>query len=325
MNLLEMIGRKINSQGVISGERVNPRMPGAGLANFFALRGRKIVEACGTLWYSVPNRFLMSLPYQQPLEPIPDEIQALLRSSGALGVRFQSQHWPGIAGGVYVYRGRDYSLKSVHIKHRPRVRKGLETFEIRPVDEDELLNQGLQLNIDTLVRQGHFDREFGEANQWARFVRAVRECPEISAIGAFDEKRLCAYMITYREDGWLTILHQMSRQADLKSFPNHALTYWVTKAASEDPSLECVSYGIVPLISIEGLHEYKLRFGYQVIPYTCAVVLRPEFDFLLNNRFTQWGVQRLRYLWPNNQRLEMVDTILRGAAFTSRRKISENS
>jgi hypothetical protein len=302
-----------------------PKLPGAGLANFFSLRGRHIIEACGVLWYSVPNRFLMSLPYHQPLDPTPAEIQDLLRSSGAVGVRFLSQQWRGMAGGVYVYRGRDYDLKSVHIKHRPRVRKGLQTFEIHPVGEDNLLNQGLQLNRETMVRQGHYDPEFGEASQWARLVRALRDCPEIGAIGAFDGKRLSAYIITCREDRWLNILHQMSRQDDLKSFPNHALTFWVTKAASEDPSLEGVSYGLVPLISIEGLHEYKLRFGYQVLLCTCVVVLHPQLDLLLNNRLIRRGVQLLRYLRPDDQRLEMTDTILRGAAFTSRGWIKENS
>ena len=297
---------------------------GAGLARFFSLRGRRIAEACGALWYSVPNRFLMSLPYQQPLDPTHEEIKELLRTNGALGVRFPSQRWRGMAGGVYIYRGREYELKTVHIKHRPRVRKGLETFEIRPVEEDDLLNQGLQLNRETMMRQGHFDPEFGETGQWTRLVRAMRDCPEISALGAFHGKSLAAYMIISREDRWLNILHQMSRQEDLRFFPNHALTFWVTKAASEDPFLEGVSYGLVPLISIEGLHEYKLRFGYQVLPCNCVVVLHPQLNFLLNNRLAQGGVQLLRQIRPNDQRLEMMETILRGAELTSRGDLKED-
>jgi hypothetical protein len=117
----------------------------------------------------------------------------------------------------------------------------------------------------------------------------------------------------------------MSRQDDLKAFPNHDLTYWVTKTASEDPSLEGVSYGLVPLISIEGLHEYKLRFGYQVIPHTCVVVLRGRFDLLLNNRLTRWGVKRLRQVWPEDQRFEMMDTVLHGAALASDGRIKRSS
>ena len=325
MELSKIDRRKNIPQKVFPREGITQNLPGAGLAKFLALRGRKIAEACGALWYSVPNRFLMSLPYQHPLDPMPDEIQALLHTSGAIGLRFQSREWPGIPGGVYVYRGRDYSLNSVQIKHRPRVRKGLQTYEIRLVEPDDLLSQGLQLNRDTMLRQGHYDPEFGEAHQWARLVKAVYECPEISAIGAFDSKRLCAYMITCREDGWINILHQMSRQDALKSHPNHVLTYSVTKAASEDASLEGISYGLVPLISIEGLDEYKLRFSYQVMPYHNVIVLRPEVNLLLNNRFARRGVEWLRHLRPDDQRIEMVDTILRGATVTSRGLIKEHS
>jgi len=300
------------------GKGATPNLPGKGLANFFALRGRQIIEACGALWYSVSSRFLMSIPYQQPLEPTIESVHALLRSSGAAGVRFSSQQWHGIPGGVYVYQGKGYDLRSIHIKHRPRVRKGLQTFEIRDLEEDDLLNQGIQLNRETMMRQGHYDPEFGEMVQWARLVKAMGDCPEIRAVGAFDGKRLCAYMITCREDRWLNILHQMSRQDDLKSFPNHVLTFRITKAASEDSSLDGVSYGLVPLISIEGLHEYKTRFGYQILPRTCAVVLRPGLSLFLNNRFARLGVQQLRRLLPEEQRLEMAETILRGAAYTSR-------
>jgi hypothetical protein len=193
------------------------------------------------------------------------------------------------------------------------------------VEEEDLQIQGLQLNRETMVRQGHYDPEFGEGSQWVRFVRAMRDCPEIGAIGAFDGKRLCAYMITCREDGWLNILHQMSRQDDLKLFPNHALTFWVTKAAAEDPSLEGISYGVMPLVLIEGLHEYKLRFGYQVLPRSCVVVFRSRVDLLLNNRLVRGGVHLLCRLRPEHQRLEMVETILRGAAFSSRSSLNGNS
>jgi len=293
------------------------KLPGSGLAKFFALRGRPIMDGCSSLWYSAPHRFLISLPYQQPLNPAPEAIQALLRSSKASGVRFMSRQWGGISGGVYVCCDRKYSLDTIHKKNRTAVRRALETYEIRHVKEGELLGQGLQLNRETMARQGRYDPEFGEEGQWSRFVKAIPECPEIEAFGAFVGKRLCAYLITCREDRWLNILHQMSRPDDLKSYPNHVLTYSVTKAACEDPSLKGVSYGLVPLIVNNGLHEYKIRLGYSVIPQSCVVVLRPELNLFLNNRFVRWGVNLFCRLRPNDRRLEMTGTILRAAEATS--------
>jgi hypothetical protein len=59
---------------------------GAGLAKFFELRGRQIFEGSGVLWYSVPNAFLVSLPYRQQVDPSQAEVRVLLRPSGAAGL-----------------------------------------------------------------------------------------------------------------------------------------------------------------------------------------------------------------------------------------------
>ncbi len=293
------------------------RLPGACLADFFELRGRRIYEACGVLWYSVPGRFLMSLPYQQPLTPSRRDLHELLASSGSAGVRFLSDGWPGLESGIYVRMRGDYNLSSVHHKHRPRVRKGLDAFEIRPVEPEELTDQALEINLETMARQGRYDPEFAQPGPWRRLVRAIERCPNVSAIGALSGRQLAAYMIVCEEDRWLHMIHQMSRADMLPSFPNHALTYFVTKSAAENPSLDGVCYGLVSLVGNEGLHEYKLRFGYTVIRRSCAFVLNPWLDRILNNRIARWVVERLRKARPDDQRMEMMETVLRGAALTA--------
>jgi hypothetical protein len=144
------------------------------MAKFFEHCGRRIFEGCGVLWYSVPNGFLASLPFQQPLDPSQEEVRALLRSSDAAGVRFPSLQWHGIEGGVYLHCGLNYTLQSINANHRPRVRKGMETFEVRQVPEEVLLQQGIQLIHNTMRRQIHYDPEFGDPDRWPRLVKAIR-------------------------------------------------------------------------------------------------------------------------------------------------------
>ena len=52
--------RNVNTQ-----DAAHLRFPGSVLARFLEYRGRKIVRACGAVWYAAPGRFLMSLPYQR--------------------------------------------------------------------------------------------------------------------------------------------------------------------------------------------------------------------------------------------------------------------
>jgi hypothetical protein len=291
--------------------RVQP--PGSVLARFLELRGRRIIRGCGALWYTVAGRFLMSLPYQAMLNPDTGELRRMIREAGACGARFPSLTWTGLEGGLYVLRSRNYDIGSLHVKHRPRVRHGLQRFEVRRAEKAELLRQGCELNLSTMARQGRYDSEFGDRRQWERLVESAFACPGISFMAAYSGERLAAYMVTCREQNWLHILHQMSRQEDLPDFPNHLLTYTVTKQATTDPSLEAVCYGYVPLFAAAGLHEYKLRFGYEMVPHRSAIQLHPVLSTVLNHRIGRAAVQAARRLRPESQDLETVQTVLEGA------------
>lgn len=274
------------------------------------------MKALGAVWYSVPGRFLMSLPYQAMLNPDPVELRQLIRETGAFGARFPSTQWTGLESGLYVRRRAEYDLESVHAKHRPRVRRGLECFDVRPATRAQLISQGRALNLSTMARQGRYDPEFGERRKWETLVEAAFACSEVSFPAAFRGSRLAAYMVTCREHRWLHILHQMSNEEDLPNFPNHVLTYVVTQQAAADESLDAVCYGYVPLFAADGLHEYKLRFGYELVPHHSIIQFHPALDFVLNSRVTRAAVRVARFLNHKNQDLETIESVLKGACWS---------
>jgi hypothetical protein len=125
-------------------------------------------------------------------------------------------------------------------------------------------------------------------------------------------------MVTCRDQKWLHILHQMSLQESLSDFPNHLLTYTVTKQATTDASLDAVCYGYVPLFAADGLHEYKLRFGYEMVSHQSAIQLHPALNTLLNHPAALTAVRALRRLRRQDQRLETLETVLGGARCSRR-------
>lgn len=290
-----------------------PQFPGSTLARFLELRGRRIIQACAAAWYTVPGRFLMSLPYERMLHPQPEELQRMLRDTHTFGARFPSLAWSGLASGLYVLRPGPYDISTLHVKHRPRVRRAQACFEFRPARKSELIDQGRALNLATMERQNRYDPEFGDRRRWERFVEAAFACPGISVPAVFAGQRLSAYMVVCRELGWLHILHQMSRLEDLPDFPNHLLTYSVTSQAAADPSLEAVSYGYVPLFAADGLHEYKLRFGYRLIPHQSAIQLHPAVKAVAEHPVARSLMRLARRLRPADQRLETIESVLHGA------------
>jgi hypothetical protein len=305
-------GRPSASAGTAA-DAATAETPGGVLAGFMELRGRPIVRGCGVLWYTTPGKFLMSLPHQRMLDPDPAELHRMICEAGVCGVRFPSSRWSGLESGLYLLRKRRYDIGSIHVKHRPRVRRGLQCFQVRPAEKWQLLEQGRELNVSTMARQGRYDPEVGEATRWAALVEAAFACPGISFPAVFRGARLAAYMVTCREQNWLHILHQMSRCDDLPDFPNHVLTYAVTSEAAADDTLENVSYGYVPLFAADGLHEYKLRFGYEMIPHRSVIQLHPLLDRLLNCRPTRGLVNAARRLRAQDQQLETIGTVLEGA------------
>ena len=287
--------------------------PGEESARFMEMRGRRVTEAAGAFWHNVEGRLYMSLPYHLVFDPDPDELERMLRSARGLGVRYPSNHRPGLARGLYVCRDRDYAISSVNTRLRSRVRRGLERCETRAVDPAELLDRGLRLNLDTMKRQGRYDPEFGEPRRWRRLVRAIQQSPCVSSVGAFVDGDLAAYMIVCREDGWFHILHQMSRQNLLKHRPNHALTFSVTRQEMRNPETHTVCYGAMSLAPAEGLHEYKLRLGYEVAPHASVIQLHPLFAPVLTSGLAARAVRIAQRIRRRDQRLDRVSAVLQGA------------
>jgi hypothetical protein len=194
----------------------------------------------------------------------------------------------------------------------------MQHFEFRPAEKSQLRDQGRELNLNTMTRQGRYDPEFGEPRLWERLVEAAFECPDVSVPAVFSGSRLAAYMITCREKNWLHILHQMSRQEDLPNYPNHLLTYAVTAQAVRDASLDAVCYGYVPLFAADGLHEYKLRFGYELIPHRSAIQLHPALKAVTGHPVLRTAVYLAARLLRGDQRLETVNTVLQGSRLSGR-------
>ncbi len=288
-------------------------MKGKAMARFMELRGRRVLAAAGFYWHSVEGRFYLSLPYQLRLNPSGGEIDEMLRASRGTGVRFPSGVWPGSPGGLYVCRNKDYGIGTLHRTCRRGVLRALEVCEIRPVEAEQLLVEGLQLNRETMRRQSRFDAEFGKPGLWKRFVAAVAAVPALEAIGAFRRGRLVSYAIVCREDGWLHVLHRMSLDSERTRYTNHALDFQITRQVAADPALEAVSLGWVSLVSLPDLHRYKLHLGYRLEPHREVIRLHPALSSVLASRPVARAVGWWRRLRPTDQRAEKLARILSGA------------
>lgn len=287
---------------------------GRGLAEFMELRGRRVMEAAGLLWHEAERKMYISCPYTAMPDPDRGELGRALRKAGGLGVRYPSTREAGLPGGIYICQNKDYSLSAVQSRLRSMVRKGLAACEVREVPEEVLMREGLQLNRDTMERQGRFDPEFGEKAGWERLCRAVTKAAKVKAMGAFvDGAGLAAYSVVYEEDGWVHILHQNSRLDLLEYYPNHALAFTVTSTALAKPGIVGMSYGWKSLVNTAGLHDFKLRLGFECQEHQSVCVLHPMLEPALTSKPALWALGQLRSWRPKDQTLERMGAVMQAA------------
>ncbi|MBZ5603672.1 MAG: hypothetical protein LAO79_15335 [Acidobacteriia bacterium] len=293
-------------------------LPGSGLAQFMQMRGRRVNEACGVLWHSVERGLFVSLPHQLRFDPDPHDLRRFLWSGAVTGVRYPSLISNGLECGLYQYTSKQYGIPQLHRNFRAKVRKGLDDCQVVRLDESDLLKQGLELNLHTMKRQDRWDPEFGAERSWKRLVTAIRHCPAIAAYGALVDGHLAAYAITCREDGWLHILHRMSRDEDLEHCPNHVLDFTITSEIAQDPKLKAVSMGYASLVAgTDGLHEYKLRLGYTFSPHHSVVRLHPAIAAILTSAPAKSVLAAMRSHDPRNQQLQKVGAVIHAAELAS--------
>lgn len=280
---------------------------GETLANFARMRNLPVFQTAGAWWtpFSHGSRFLMTVPEQITVDRDEEEIARLLWSQRMVAARFPTMARRGMESGYYLWsRKEDFDLSHLDRKLRNSVRRGLEQCQLRELEPRELRKLGLDLNRETMERQGRFNPEFGEAAPWERFVAAVERTEGMSITGAFVEDELAGYSIECRADGWWYALYQNSRVSRLKSFPNHALDFFSIDRAAKDPTVQGILNSPFPLSPNPGLHDYKTKFGYQVAPYRLVIQLNPVAEGVVNSAPVRAGLRLAHELMPENRRVQ---------------------
>ncbi len=285
---------------------------GSNLAKLWELRGRRVIETNNVYWGEYKGGFYTSLPFQLHLDPERDEIREILRKTSARGLRFPSANQPGLRAGMYVCRPSTHSLQSVSRKQKGHVTRGLEVFEFRKVDPDELREQGMTLNRDTLLRQDRHDATFLDEKRFRQFVDVIERCPGTVIYGVFQGDRLAAYIIGIRDGEWLHLMYKMSRQEDLANSPNHALDFSIIRDAAATPGIQFIGNGFSSLVEHEGLDRYKRQMGYELKEHNLCLHLHPRVAPLLGNAVAVAAARGVSRLFPKNETLTYAVTVLDG-------------
>lgn len=294
---------------------------GQNLAELYGRWGRCVFEAHGSY-------FTDTDPGSGMFTPVADhgdysftrEQSAEILARGRRGwvLRYPTTTQSGLPGGAYVCTDPNYDLPHLAKRMRNYVRRGQEQCEVRPLDQAELTRFGLRLNMDTDQRHERMRPEFCDERRWASTAAAVFASPGAFAMGAYTGGELASYQVGVLDGCWAYALIQMSRTDLLEAHPNHVLDFAFHRFVFAQPGIRGVSIGPVPLRVNEGLHNYKIRMGFEVRARNTALRLHPWLAPVGTSAALAWAVARARQFGPLGARLEGLEIAIKGSRITAR-------
>jgi hypothetical protein len=135
-------------------------------------------------------------------------------------------------------------------------------------------------------------------------------------LAAFAAGELASYEVGVLDGEWAYAVIQMSRSDLLPLHPNHALDFSFNVRAFQQPGIRNVCIGPVPLRPAPGLHEYKLRMGFQVRPSRTALRVSPAAAWIAGSWWTERAIRLARRAPWLADRLEGLEIVVSGCRIT---------
>ena len=265
------------------------------LTPLYQALGHRTFERFDRLWINVGRFSLATGPCALNVEATREEMNDLLKESGALAATFATPLPTGIESVAYTVEDPTYDLSSVKRQFRQHLKRGAPHCEIRPLSWKELRDGGLEINRDTARQRNQPNATCANAKCWAEFCDAVKNHEQIEAIGCLVDGTLAAFIVAWvrenRADGLM--MHHTRKFA--KQSPSHAIMHGFARTLISRPKIDFVCVGRDMIPQQASLSRFKRRAGYDLTPIQVVVVIHPSWNRLLTNPWSRVGFRRLRH------------------------------
>jgi hypothetical protein len=280
-------------------------------AEWLRRQGQSVVRTASSYWHSDGWRVYQAFPYHWLIQPSEAELREFMGQHRVLGLRYSM---PGNNGGGEtgryhaVYTGETYDFDCLSAWARKNVRRGLRSCIVEPISFARYVEEGWELRVDTLKRQGRSVRE--SRDDWRRRYSSAADLAGFEVWAAQIEGRLGATVVTFQMDGWGYMLYQQCHRDYLQAHVNNALSFVVTQNFNRRPNIRGIFYGMRSLDAPASVDEFKFRMGYEARPVRQQVAFHPYLAPLMN-RFTHHLAKAAVALRPASHWLAKAEGMLR--------------
>lgn len=276
--------------------------------DFLQRIGHQVREAAGVHWFDCGARVYSSLPYHYDLDADVVDVRDILKRDG-LAVRFGCPVEQGVPSFRLVCDAKDYDFPHLRSRTRTQVRRGLEACRVERIDFGRLQAEAMDLNAETLIRQGRKVPSNLES-YWTRYYQQASVTQGAEAWGAFVGTNLAAYMISFIIDDVANLLIVRSSSRHLELYPNNALLFTFLSTRLRDPDVRMVSYGYESVQADLGtLDQFKLGMGFRKAPVGQRIEIAPWLRPLFN-RYTTAVTRRVLDRMGDGETIEKLKGML---------------
>lgn len=249
---------------------------------FYSNAGFNVYVSPSSEWCELQPGMLISIPYHRLIDPTEEELDYLLKISGAWGLRYPTEEDNyGFFSKLEICDYYGYDLQFLQHKFRNRVAKGEKNCEIRYVSIQELKTEGYRLNLCTLERQKRNDPK-ANMEYWHKICEGLAKTNGVNIFGAYFQGCLASYVVVLETPSMIEMIIQNSDSKLLNYCPNNLLTYYVTwyyLTNRENPVPIC--YGLGSLDETPSLDRYKKGMGYDMKPIKQRLYFRKGLRLFL--------------------------------------------
>lgn len=263
-----------------------------------------LVNEDGTMWTQYETAALVRVPTFDAAPVSQQEARRLLWKSraGVLNFTLEPDERHPANAWHYVCRDGAYTLDNLAAEVRRHVRRAQGSLRIEPLEWEVLLKHGFRAYSDTRVRLGLSD---GSLAMFRQRFSEFSFYPGHYTVGAWRGDTLAAFVTLIVVDDWVVMEGSFSATAELAQRPNNGLAHYVLEHFLVKRNFRTVSFGTSSIQESSresGLHDYKVRIGFEAKPIHRAFVLHPLLRPLANP-VTLWTMKAALRLNPGNRRL----------------------
>ncbi|MCA9063818.1 MAG: hypothetical protein KDA96_12185 [Planctomycetaceae bacterium] len=264
-------------------------------AQFLERLGHSVRQIDHLWWFNTSRGVYTCFPFHVDVDARSLPLRDILGRDGFVA-RFGCPLDQGVTSFRILCDDRQYDFPSLRSRTRTQVRRGLEECQVEQIDFATLRKHAIQLNADTLTRQGRRVPANLES-YWVRYYEAAAKTPGAETWGAFVEGQLAAYLIAFTINDVANLLILRSALDHLKKFPNNALLFSYLQRTLARPEISQVVYGYESIqADLGSLDQFKTGMGFRQAPVGQRIELASWARPVLNRYTAAPAIHLLRRL-----------------------------